>query len=37
MGLFGTLYWYGLYPVHRQIFRALIHTIAQRAERNARD
>ena len=32
-GLFGTLYWYVLYPVHRQIFRALIYTIAQRAER----
>jgi uncharacterized protein YbjT (DUF2867 family) len=31
-GLFGALYWYGLYPVHRQIFRALIHAIAQRAE-----
>jgi uncharacterized protein YbjT (DUF2867 family) len=31
VGLLGTLYWYGLYPVHRQIFRTLIHAIAQRA------
>jgi len=34
-GLFGTLYWYGLYPVHRQIFRALINAIARRAEQMA--
>jgi uncharacterized protein YbjT (DUF2867 family) len=30
-GLSGTLYWYGLYPVHRIIFRGLIRAIAERA------
>ena len=34
-GLFGTLYWYLLYPFHRLIFTALIEAIAQRARRAA--
>lgn len=28
-GLGGLLYWYGLYPVHRVIFRGLIRRLAQ--------
>lgn len=35
-GLFGLLYWYTLYPIHRRIFSGLIHEIAQRAEVNHR-
>jgi uncharacterized protein YbjT (DUF2867 family) len=31
-GLGGLLYWYGLYPLHRLIFRGLITAIAQKAE-----
>lgn len=34
-GLWGTLYWYGLYPVHRLIFSDLIRAIAEQAERRA--
>ena len=29
-GLFGLLYWYGLYPIHRFIFRGLITAIKKR-------
>jgi hypothetical protein len=31
-GLGGALYWYGLYPIHRLIFRDMAHAIARRAE-----
>jgi hypothetical protein len=31
-GLFGILYWYGLYPFHGLIFGNLIRAIARRAE-----
>jgi uncharacterized protein YbjT (DUF2867 family) len=31
-GLFGFLYWYGLYPFHGIIFRNMIRAIGQRAE-----
>jgi uncharacterized protein YbjT (DUF2867 family) len=31
-GLFGLLYWYGLYPIHGLIFSNLIKKIAARAE-----
>ncbi len=31
-GLFGNLYWYGLYPLHALIFSGLIARIARRAE-----
>lgn len=31
-GLCGVLYWYGLYPLHRLIFRGLIAAIVQKAE-----
>ena len=34
-GLAGLLYWYGLYPIHRIIFRGMIAAIARRAERAA--
>jgi hypothetical protein len=33
-GLAGLAYWYGIYPVHAVIFREMIKTIAQRAERS---
>jgi uncharacterized protein YbjT (DUF2867 family) len=32
-GLFGLLYWYGLYPIHRLIFSGMIRELASRAER----
>ena len=32
-GLFGWLYWYGLYPIHSLIFSGLIRKIAEYAER----
>ncbi|MFT7487427.1 MAG: hypothetical protein ACI9F9_003288 [Candidatus Paceibacteria bacterium] len=31
-GLYGLIYWYVLYPFHRQIFNALVRAIAERAE-----
>lgn len=31
-GLFGLIYWYGLYPLHGLIFSGLIRRLAQRAE-----
>jgi uncharacterized protein YbjT (DUF2867 family)/uncharacterized protein YndB with AHSA1/START domain len=31
-GLFGLLYWYGLYPIHRIIFRGMIRALGRRAE-----
>lgn len=34
-GLFGWLYWYGLYPIHKLIFSGLIRELARRAERAA--
>ena len=34
-GLFGFLYWYGLYPFHGAIFGNLIKKIADRAEKRA--
>jgi hypothetical protein len=30
-GLFGFVYWYGLYPIHRIIFGGMIRNVAQRA------
>lgn len=30
-GLFGLLYWYGLYPIHGLIFSGMIRKLAQRA------
>lgn len=32
-GLFGLLYWYGLYPLHRLIFAGMIRELALRAEK----
>ncbi|MBK9124091.1 MAG: SDR family oxidoreductase [Chloroflexi bacterium] len=32
-GLFGLIYWYGLYPIHSLIFSGLIRKLAERAER----
>ncbi|HRL13325.1 MAG TPA: SDR family oxidoreductase, partial [Aggregatilineales bacterium] len=34
-GLFGLLYWYGLYPLHGLIFSGMIRKLAQRAEQMA--
>jgi len=31
-GLFGLIYWYGLYPIHRIIFRGMIAELSRRAE-----
>jgi hypothetical protein len=31
-GLFGQLYWYLLYPIHRLIFSGIIRQLARRAE-----
>jgi uncharacterized protein YbjT (DUF2867 family) len=31
-GLFGLLYWYGLYPVHKIVFDRLLDGIAERAD-----
>lgn len=30
-GLFGLVYWYALYPIHRIIFAGMIRTLAQRS------
>lgn len=35
-GLFGTVYWYLLYPIHRLIFSDMAKAIAQRAEQEAK-
>ncbi|MGZ8869251.1 MAG: DUF2867 domain-containing protein [Thermoanaerobaculia bacterium] len=32
-GLWGALYWYGLYPIHALIFSDLAHAIAKEAEK----
>ena len=32
-GLFGIVYWYGIYPVHMLVFRGLAKAIARRAEK----
>lgn len=34
-GLFGLLYWYGLYPIHARIFSGLIRGVAHLAEMEA--
>jgi uncharacterized protein YbjT (DUF2867 family) len=31
-GLFGLLYWYGVYPLHKVVFPGMINDIARRAE-----
>jgi uncharacterized protein YbjT (DUF2867 family) len=36
-GLFGLLYWYGIYPLHRIIFSRMIDSVAQRAVEIAGD
>lgn len=35
-GLFGWLYWYGLYPIHSLIFSGLVQKVGERAEQLAR-
>jgi hypothetical protein len=30
-GLWGLVYWYGLYPIHQVIFAGMIRKIAERA------
>lgn len=34
-GLLGLLYWYGIYPLHAWVFRAMLNAIVARAERDA--
>jgi uncharacterized protein YndB with AHSA1/START domain len=31
-GLWGLLYWYGVYPLHQVVFSKMIHAIAAQAE-----
>ena len=31
-GLWGLIYWYGIYPVHRRIFEGMLSAVAKRAE-----
>ncbi len=33
-GIFGRLYWYGVFPLHVVIFRGMLRNIARRAERD---
>jgi hypothetical protein len=35
-GVWGLLYWYGLYPVHRLIFAGLMAAVARQAEARPR-
>ena len=35
-GLFGLLYWYGVYPVHGPVFSGMLRWVAERAEKLAR-
>lgn len=35
-GLFGQVYWYGLYPLHALVFSGMINAIAKRAEASKR-
>jgi uncharacterized protein YbjT (DUF2867 family) len=34
-GLFGLLYWYGLYPMHRLIFSGMVRKVGERAQEMA--
>jgi len=31
-GIFGLVYWYALYPIHRHMFRGMLRQVARRAE-----
>jgi hypothetical protein len=31
VGLFGLVYWYGVYPLHRLVFSGMLHGIARAA------
>ena len=31
LGVFGIIYWYGLFPLHMRIFRGMLHAIARLA------
>jgi hypothetical protein len=33
VGLTGLAYWYGLYPIHRAVFKGMLRGIAQSAGR----
>jgi uncharacterized protein YbjT (DUF2867 family) len=35
-GLFGLVYWYGIYPLHRCVFAGMLRGIQLRVERNSR-
>jgi hypothetical protein len=37
LGLYGALYWYGLYPVHAPLFGATARAIARAAEGRGQD
>lgn len=33
LGVFGRLYWYGIWPLHVLVFRGMLRRIAEQAER----
>jgi hypothetical protein len=33
VGLFGLIYWYGIYPLHSLVFAGMVRSIAERARR----
>jgi hypothetical protein len=35
-GLFGLIYWYGIYPLHRCVFAGTLRGIQRRVERGSR-
>ncbi len=35
-GLWGLVYWYGIYPLHRRIFQGMLSAVAQRAVQKER-
>jgi len=37
VGLFGQIYWYGIYPLHDWVFRRMVRAIAARAVADARN
>jgi hypothetical protein len=34
VGLLGILYWYGIYPLHQQVFAGMLRNIAKAARQN---
>ena len=34
-GLWGLIYWYGIYPLHARIFQGMLAAVAERAVKEA--